>query len=331
MKEFTAKLIICPECKGKVTLKILSQSEEIEEAIFTCNKCSSWYPVSNGIANMLPEHLSDKKTRKEFKEKWKLNLEIKENQKLEADKQKQIDFYNEDVEHYDENLESTPFWQANDWNCIKTWLPKTEKGQLMIDMGCGTGRASFPFAKKGVNVIGYDISVGMVTRAKAKAKKLGLEKNMDFLVGDGDNPPFKKRSFDFCIVFGVLHHVPEPRTVLKSIRNMLKDDGLYFGHENNKSKVRFLFDLSMKIFKLWNEEAGNHPLISEDEIKKWGLEADLIIKPKTSVFLPPHLYNLVGHKGAKKLISYSDAFFQMIPFYKHQGGALIIEGKPRVE
>ena len=52
-----------------------------------------------------------------------------------------------------------------------------------------------------------------------------------------------------------------------------------------------------------------------------------IISIKSSVFFPPHLYNLLGDKKAKRLITFSDDLLNRIPFVKNMGGILIIQGK----
>jgi 2-polyprenyl-3-methyl-5-hydroxy-6-metoxy-1,4-benzoquinol methylase/uncharacterized protein YbaR (Trm112 family) len=331
MKQTTIDIIACTDCNSQLTLKEFSKNDkELLEGVFTCKTCGSWFPVTDGIGNMLPEHLASKKAREEFVKKWSFKApkkKARKNEMSDADKMKQINFYNEDCDEYDENLESTPFWKSNDWNCIKRWVAKTKTGDQMLDIGCGTGRASFPFARRGVNVIGFDISEGMIKEAREKAIKLGIHENMDYLIGDAENPPFKEGCFDQVIVFGVLHHVPAPIKVLGSISKMLKPNGRYFGHENNKSKLRWIFDLSMKFYKLWNEEAGNHPLIAQDELREWGAKAGLKITSITSVYLPPHLYNLVGYRNAKSLMVLSDNICNSLPFIKGNGGALIIEGR----
>lgn len=48
---------------------------------------------------------------------------------------------------------------------------------LLLDVGCGTGGFSVEFAKRGIDVIGADISEGMLTVAKERAK----ENNLDIL------------------------------------------------------------------------------------------------------------------------------------------------------
>ena len=52
-----------------------------------------------------------------------------------------------------------------------------------------------------------------------------------------------------------------------------------------------------------------------------------MLKIKSSVFFPPHLYNLLGDEKAKKLISFSDNLLNRIPFVRDMGGILIIQGK----
>lgn len=45
-----------------------------------------------------------------------------------------------------------------------------KKPTLLLDVGCGTGGFSIEFAKKGIEVIGADISEGMLSRARERAK-----------------------------------------------------------------------------------------------------------------------------------------------------------------
>ena len=110
---------------------------------------------------------------------------------------------------------------------------------------------------------------------------------------------------------------------------VLKSGGIYFGHENNKTILRPIFDFLMCISRLWIEEAGNHPLISKAELTNWANKVDFDIKINSSVFFPPHLYNLLGFENSKKLIAFSDKILNRIPFVKNMGGILIIQGKKR--
>ena len=316
MKKATLTVTVCSYCKNQLLLEEFNSDRNsdltLTDGVLSCTQCDAWFPVAEGIANFLPEHLANKTKRSEFLKKWGFNPRTRTSnmdQSSESDKRKQIDFFNADTDEYDENMESTPFWKANDWNCLKNWLPKTKSEDLILDIGCGTGRASLAFAQKGSTVVGLDISEEMVKKARDKSRDLSLQDQTDYLVGDAENPPFANNSFDAVIAFGVLHHVPRPQDLLREISRLLKPDGYYFGHENNKTMLRPLFDLAMKISKLWDEEAGNHPLISQKELDQWSKCAGMEVKSKTSVFLPPHIFNFVGESNAKRLISFSDKLF----------------------
>lgn len=332
MNKETLDLFACDKCSNGFHIEVYEKDSAnyISEGIIKCKQCKLWYPIYDGIPNFLPSHLADKSRRDSFSEKWRINFEEATTPidcESSNDKKLQIDFFDADTHIYDENMENTPFWKANDWNCLKEWLPNLGKGDLLLDVGCGSGRASIPFAKNGVKVIGLDISQQMVLRAKRKSEKLGIKDHVDYVVGDSENLPFKQNSFDAVLAFGVLHHVPAPQKMLQQMSKVLKNDGFYFGHENNKTILRPLFDFMMKISRLWIEEAGNHPLIAKSELTHWAKDVNLDVKIKSSVFFPPHLYNLLGDSNAKKLIAFSDNLLNLLPFVKDLGGILIIQGK----
>jgi len=332
MNKETLDLFACDKCSNDFHIEVYEKDSDnsISEGIIRCKLCNLWYPIYDGIANFLPSHLADKSRRDSFRIKWQINFEdttVATDCDSSKDKKLQIEFFDADTHIYDENMENTPFWKANDWNCLKEWLPMLGKGDLLLDVGCGSGRASLPFAQNGIKVIGLDISEQMVLRAKHKSQKLGLENLTDYVVGDSENLPLRQNSFDAVLAFGVLHHVPTPQKMLQQMSKVLKIEGMYFGHENNKTILRPIFDFLMCISRLWVEEAGNHPLISKSELSNWAKQVDLDVKIKSSVFFPPHLYNLLGDEKAKKLITFSDNLLNRIPFVKDLGGILVIKGR----
>jgi SAM-dependent methyltransferase len=60
-----------------------------------------------------------------------------------------------------------------DVSFIDKWASKTEG--LIIDLACGTGRATIPLASKGYNLIGVDLHKGMLNEAKRKTSNLELK------------------------------------------------------------------------------------------------------------------------------------------------------------
>ena len=54
----------------------------------------------------------------------------------------------------------------------------------------------------------------------------------------------------------MMHHVANPAAIVEGAERLLMPGGHFYALENNASPVRFIFDVLMKIQKLWNEEAG---------------------------------------------------------------------------
>ncbi len=70
----------------------------------------------------------------------------------------------------------------------------------VLDVGVGTGRFAGPLGAKGLNIVGVDISLAMMEKAREK----GLE---NLVRGDVHNLPFKEKSFEAAIIILVLHLV----------------------------------------------------------------------------------------------------------------------------
>jgi hypothetical protein len=81
----------------------------------------------------------------------------------------------------------------------------------------------------------------------------------------------------------------------------------------------------MKVKPLWTEEAGEEHLISQKMIEEWTKGLPTRLTCRSSVFLPPHLFNLVGKKNARSLLGATDQFFSAMPFLKMQGGLIVFE------
>lgn len=62
---------------------------------------------------------------------------------------------------------------TEDVKFLEKWASKTRG--LIIDIACGTGRATIPLASKGYNMIGVDLHTGMLNEAKKKTSNLDLQ------------------------------------------------------------------------------------------------------------------------------------------------------------
>ena len=79
-------------------------------------------------------------------------------------------------------------------------------------------------ARRAKKVIAVDNSEKMVTFGANKAKKNGL-KNLEFRLGDLENPPIEPQSVDLVILSQALHHAAEPARAVVSAHRILRHGG----------------------------------------------------------------------------------------------------------
>ena len=86
----------------------------------------------------------------------------------------------------------------------------------ILELGCGTGRVTFPLAEKAKQVIGVDISKEMISKAKKQVKR----ENIEFLLGDMTSLNLNTK-FDLIIApFRVLQALETENEVLKSLKTI---------------------------------------------------------------------------------------------------------------
>ena len=209
---------------------------------------------------------------------------------------------------------------------FRRWNARVAAGALVLDIGCADGRSAFQWASQQRTVIGFDISRRMVECARDRARREGLADRMAFVVADGDRMPFAAGAFDAVCTYGVLHHVPDPsRTLVQACQLLKPGSGQFFALENNSSALRFAFDALMRVLPLWFELAGSEPLISQSQFRDWLKGQPVDHQCFTSVFLPPHVFNWLGTGGARSLLRVSDGLSRVVPWWKHQGGLIVLE------
>ena len=58
MKSELLNILCCPVCKGPLVLEVESEEEgEIIKGTFYCAVCNVYYPIDEGIPNLLPPEL----------------------------------------------------------------------------------------------------------------------------------------------------------------------------------------------------------------------------------------------------------------------------------
>jgi 2-polyprenyl-6-hydroxyphenyl methylase/3-demethylubiquinone-9 3-methyltransferase len=112
-------------------------------------------------------------------------------------------------------------------------LGKDPRGLRVLDVGCGGGLLSEPFAAMGCEVTGIDQSLPTLDAASRHAQASGL--SIDYRQGDAGALPFADHSFDVVCCCDVLEHVDSPSAVIGEIARVLKPGGVFFFDTINRT------------------------------------------------------------------------------------------------
>ena len=92
----------------------------------------------------------------------------------------------------------------------------------LLDVGCGTGRASRVAASVAGAVVGVDLSSQMIAKARELAIGIG---NVRFDVGDVDRLPFDDGAFTAVLCSNAFHHYPDPQRAVAEMTRALAPGG----------------------------------------------------------------------------------------------------------
>jgi phosphatidylethanolamine/phosphatidyl-N-methylethanolamine N-methyltransferase len=97
-------------------------------------------------------------------------------------------------------------------------------GERVLEVGVGTG-LSLPLYPWGVRVVGVDLSMSMLRRARPRAVEAGA----GLAAMDAERMAFPDASFDKVVAMYVASTVPDPAALAREMRRVCRsDDGLYF-------------------------------------------------------------------------------------------------------
>lgn len=131
--------------------------------------------------------------------------------------------YNTTADHFDDP--PLNFWNACGARSVD--LAGIQRGQIVLDVCCGTGASAIPAAervgKKG-RVIGVDFAENLLELARSKARRRALD-NVEFLLADMTALALPDRSFDVVnCVFGIFF-APDMATALSGLWRKVRPGG----------------------------------------------------------------------------------------------------------
>ena len=176
------------------------------------------------------------------------------------------------------------------WQAFGHLLLRILPPLIVADLGSGEGLLSELLARRCKKVIAVDNSEKIVAFGAAKAKENGL-KNLEFRLGDLENPPVEPQSVDLVILSQALHHAAVPANAIGSAFKMLRSGGQIM-----------ILDLLRHNFEKARELYGDRwPGFAESDLQRW-LEEAGFKKIEISVVAreeqPPHFQTVLA--GAMK-------------------------------
>src|SRR6266516_4312678 len=172
------------------------------------------------------------------------------------------------------------------WQAFGHLLLRILPPLIVADLGSGEGLLSELLARRCKKVIAVDNSEKIVAFGAAKAKKNNL-KNLEFRLGDLQNPPIEPDSVDLVILSQALHHAEAPGKAIAGAHRILKVGGQIL-----------ILDLAKHNFVRAHELYGDRWLgFAESDLHRW-LEEAGFKKIEVSVVAreeqPPHFETVLA-------------------------------------
>jgi ubiquinone/menaquinone biosynthesis C-methylase UbiE/uncharacterized protein YbaR (Trm112 family) len=194
MKTEYLKFLACPYCKcGLSIYKTHKQiGDSIETGVLHCLECDKKYD----IVNFIPRFVTKENYASNFGFEWTKHSKT------------QYDSFN------GTRISEERFFRQTKW-------PRNLAGQIILEVGSGSGRFTEQAAATGATVISMDYSYAV----DANYASNGRKDNIFIVQADIYNMPFRENSFDKVFCFGVLQHTPEVKKSFFTLLRYLKSKG----------------------------------------------------------------------------------------------------------
>lgn len=116
-----------------------------------------------------------------------------------------------------------------------------EKGDVILDIGCGSGRYLLAFARRGLKVIGVDFSYPMLRLASSIISEAGYRDQCRLICSDFRSFPALKG--DVVLAVGVFDYTDDPSSLLAAVvKSCRKEAWITFPKRNElKAPIRRLW------------------------------------------------------------------------------------------
>jgi len=195
-----------------------------------------------------------------------------------------ISYFDSEAENYDSWYETEPgkLVLGIESDVVFEML-NPQKGEKIIDIGCGTGVFSISLAKKGCRVTGIDVSEKMLEKGRLNAEK--FNEDIDFTAADASMLPFKDNTFDSAVSVTAFEFMNDINKSFSEILRVVKKGGrIVIGTINKKSSWGYFYESEALQKKSVFRAAGFLDRAVMDGLHRAGLK-----EIRECLFFPPDI------------------------------------------
>jgi SAM-dependent methyltransferase len=219
-------LLRCNTDAGELTIadKLRHHSEGILDAILLCKICGTDYRIQDGIARLLPQHLSRE-------DQHEMNIRDR------------ID--------YDSTIPGSFVPPLDGWRSVFSDLLEvpqhldglqTVPSNMVLELACGDGRFTSLIAETGARILAVDFSINAL---QLLAHRLPAGARVGRVHGDINQLHFASRAFDRALSLTPLDSRDERMAMYRTIAHALTDDGRYVASVEHDDLNRRLLGLPL--------------------------------------------------------------------------------------
>jgi len=189
------KFLVCPDCHVQLICACRdadTAAGAIIEGRLACTSCRQEYPVTGGVPRFVP--------RENYASGF--GLEWTKHSRTQYDSYSGI------------RASEQRFFGQTGW-------PRDLTGEVILEVGSGSGRFTEQAARTGATVVSFDYSYAV----DANYASNGERSNVLIVQADVFAMPFRPQSFDRVFCFGMLQHTPSPSRAFAALPAALKPGG----------------------------------------------------------------------------------------------------------
>lgn len=151
------------------------------------------------------------------------------------------------------------------------------EGKRVLDVGCGGGILAESMAARGADVMGIDMGEAPLEVARLHLLESGQQVDYQQIPVE-ELAEQQPASFDVVTCMEMLEHVPDPASIIRACKTLVKPGGKVFFSTLNRNPKSYLFAIIGAEYVLNMLPRGTHDyrkFIKPSELSRWTREAEL--------------------------------------------------------